>query len=135
MKHLHYFSILILLLFFFGCHPSKKKNEYILESLFLISGANCNAKLSKTQNNRIFTTSFESQNDFTPSYIVPVNYQNAATHSLDSGVQRTGTFSHKGTIYAKGPSCGSFQNCNHRAYPTIQLHKMSQGSFRTPVLA
>ncbi len=95
----------------------------------------CNAsQLTKTQANRSYQTSFESVSEFSNFYIVPTNYQSAATHSLTTEQKVTGTFAHKASITALGPNCLFPTNCNHRAYPTIQLHKLASGGFKTPVL-
>ena len=72
---------------------------------------------------REFRTSFEAVSEFDGSYIVPQNYQSAASHDLSSERLISGNFSHKGWIYsAAGDS--------HRAYPTVQFHKLDGGSFR-----
>ncbi|PJZ70963.1 hypothetical protein CH373_00010 [Leptospira perolatii] len=100
-------------------------------SSYLIA-ADCSAKLAKPQAGRVYTTGFESVSEFSQFYIVPQNYQNAASHELSSSVARSGN-AHHSWIYANGPSCPPWINCNHRGYPTIQLHKTAQGGFRTPI--
>lgn len=129
-------TITFCILFLFQCGRDKNEKweiEKLLVGSAYLNSSNCSAKLAKSQNNRVYQTSFEDINDFQNSYIVPQNYQNAATHGLSSSVKKTGTYSHAGTVYAKGPNCSYPANCNHRGYPTIQFYKMSQGSFRTPV--
>ncbi|GBF50930.1 hypothetical protein LPTSP4_24580 [Leptospira ryugenii] len=90
-------------------------------------------QLQKVQTGKSFQTSFESLSEFSLFYSVPNNYQSAATHELSSEQKVTGNLSHKARITAKGPSCSFPTNCNHRAYPTIQLHKLTSGGFKTPV--
>lgn len=89
----------------------------------------CLAYSKKQQSNRTFQTSFESASEFQSFYSTPQNYENADIHGFSSTQVRTGTNSHYGTIYAKGPSCAASVNCNHRGYPTIQLHKLAGGGF------
>lgn len=91
------------------------------------------AQLNKVQANRIFQTGFETLDDFSNFYSVPTNYQSAATHGLSTEQKVTGNYSHKASITALGPSCPYPVNCNHRGYPTIQLHKLASGGFKTPV--
>jgi hypothetical protein len=93
-----------------------------------------NAQLQKVQSNRSYQTSFESLSEFSNFYSVPLNYQSAATHSLSSEQKVSGSLSHKASITSIGPTCAFPINCNHRGYPTIQLHKLSSGGFKTPVL-
>lgn len=99
----------------------------------LLMNAQCNDRAQRPQASRSFSTSFESINDFSGFYIVPQNYQNAASHDLKTtaqgGVVRTGTYAHAGWIYASGPRCATGVNCNHRGYPTVQLHKRASGGF------
>lgn len=93
-----------------------------------------NEQSQKVQANRSFQSNFESLDDFTKFYSVPANYQSAATHSLSTEQKVSGSYSHKATILKIGPTCVYPINCNHRAYPTIQLHKLPSGGFKTPVL-
>ncbi len=92
------------------------------------------SQLSKTQANRTYQTSFELLSEFSNFYSVPANYQSASTHMLSSEQKVTGTSSHKAAITGLGPSCLYPINCNHRGYPTIQLHKLASGGFKTPVI-
>lgn len=64
---------------------------------------------------------------------MPTNYQSSSSHGYSSEKVYSGSKSHKAWIYAEGPSCVYPANCNHRGYPTIQLHKLSSGGFKTPV--
>ncbi len=81
---------------------------------------------------RTFETSFESENDFAGFYIVPQDYHNACSHELSTNVVRTGTYAHRGWIYASGEPSTVFVNNNHRAYPTVQFQKTPEGAFITP---
>ncbi len=81
---------------------------------------------------RTFQTSFESVDDFRGFYIVPKNHMGTASHDRSSEHVHTGRFAHKGWIYGANP-IRTFENTNHRGYPTIQLHKTPQGAFHTPV--
>ncbi len=94
--------------------------------------AACAAAENQPQASRQFQSGFESVADFNGFYITPLNYQNAATHEL-TGTQSVSGQSHRAYIYAAGPACPAWQNCNHRAYPTIQLQKTGAGAYRTPV--
>lgn len=83
---------------------------------------------------REFESGFESQDDFKGFYIVPSgDYQ--SSHELSTQEVFQGRYSHKAWITAPraihndGPAY-----LPHRAYPTIQLHKTAEGSFRTPCL-
>jgi hypothetical protein len=84
---------------------------------------------------RIFQTSFESVADFNGFWIEPQNHMGSASHDLSTEHVHGGTYSHKGWIYAANAPSTPSQNNNHRAYPTVQLHKTSDGAYRTPVLA
>lgn len=130
------FTKTICLFLILSISSCSKKEENPISDFFLLAGASqvisCNRNASKLQAGRSFRTSFESVSEFDGFYIVPQNYQNAATHDLSTAQVRTGINSHRGYIYSPTTPCIS--NCNHRAYPTIQLHKTAQGSFRTPVL-
>ncbi len=114
------------------CRRDIHPDEAALEAVLVMS-AQCNERAQRTQASRSFTTSFESVSDFSGFYLVPQNYQNAASHDLKSlaqgGLVRTGTNAHAGWIYAAGPNCAAGINCNHRGYPTVQLHKRSSGGF------
>lgn len=80
---------------------------------------------------RIFSTSFESVADFQGSYITPPTA--TASHGQSAEQVRAGKYSHKGWIIAAAPVVPG-QNTNHRGYPTVQLHKLPDGGFRTPCL-
>jgi hypothetical protein len=106
----------------------------LLAGFAIVADAQCRAKLNITQSGRVFQSGFESVADFSPFYIVPQNYQNAASHDLKTDIVYAGASAHAGWIYAAGPDCPFWQNCNHRGYPTVQLHRLAGGGFRTPVL-
>lgn len=116
------------------CTESETNNT--AADLLLLGAASqaaaCAAAESKTQAARQFQSGFETSADFSGFYVTPLNYQNAATHAL-SGAQSVSGQSHHAYIYAAGPACPAWQNCNHRAYPTVQLQKSSSGAYRTPV--
>lgn len=82
---------------------------------------------------KTFASSFESETDFKDFYIVPENYQNAATHSLTDKDKVSGKLAHEGVILRsyQGPPG---RNNNHRAYPTIQLSKTDLGTITTAAL-
>lgn len=71
---------------------------------------------------REFRSGFESVSEFDESYIVPQNYQSAASHDLTTDRVYSGSYSHKGWIYSTAAD-------SHRAYPTVQFHKLPEGSF------
>ncbi|MBX7058621.1 MAG: polysaccharide lyase [Leptospirales bacterium] len=124
---------LILMLMLAHCQQSSDDGlADLLLGAGLAQAASCNADLQRSQANRQFLSGFEAVSDFNGFYLTPQNYQNAAAHELQNTIARTGN-AHRGYVYASGPSCPFWQNCNHRGYPTVQLHKSSQGSFRTPV--
>lgn len=131
---------IIFSLSFFQCQKEKDN-----ETLNLLAGTAlayqastsiiCTSEqLNKTQNGRIFQTSFESTSEFSNFYSVPSPYQSVDTHGQSTEQKRTGTYSHKANISGLGPTCFYPQNCNHRGYPTIQLNKLASGGFKTPVL-
>ncbi len=133
--------ISLLLGLVFGCQ--KKKDDFDPMSLLGITAALyqngtsivcTSSQLQKVQANRFYQTSFESLSEFSKFYSVPTNYQSAATHGLSTEQKVSGVYSHKANITNVGPSCVFPANCNHRAYPTIQLHKLESGGFKTPVL-
>ncbi len=118
-----------------GCSTESDDLHEMLGLAIIAQAAACDASLARTQAGRCsFSTSFESVSDFDGSYLVPQNYQSAASHELSTAQARTGSFSHRGYIYGEVGGCAPGANCNHRGYPTIQLHKSTQGGFRTPVL-
>ncbi len=115
-----------------ACTGDSEDYSALLAGAALAQAAACNASLSKSQAGRSFSSGFEAVSNFDGFYLVPQNYQGAASHELQNTFARSGN-AHRGYVYAAGPNCPVWQNCNHRGYPTIQLHKTSQGGFRTPV--
>lgn len=85
-----------------------------------------------TTPSRVFQTSFEAVSDFDGFYITPQNTTNS-NHDLSSEQVHTGTYAHKSWILGSNPPSTATVNNNHRAYPTVQLHKTT-GAFKTPAL-
>lgn len=81
---------------------------------------------------RTYTTSFENISDVDSFYIVPQNHKNSASHELSVENVFDGVYAHKAWVY--GPNIGSTAliNNNHRAYPTFQFQKTTNGVFKTP---
>jgi len=83
---------------------------------------------------RSFETSFEQVSDFNGFYIVPQGDYDS-THELATDIVKDGTKSHKAWILkARDINNDGIIYLPHRAYPTIQFHKTTAGSFRTPCL-
>jgi len=83
---------------------------------------------------RTFETSFEQVSDFNGFYIVPQGDYDS-THELATDIVKDGTKSHKAWILkARDINNDGIIYLPHRAYPTIQFHKTTAGSFRTPCL-
>ena len=82
---------------------------------------------------RVYSTSFEAVSDFDNFYIVPQNHKGTSSHELSRETVHSGEFAHKGWMTAANPASNWVRNNNHRAYPTIQLYKLPDGAFRTPV--
>jgi len=78
----------------------------------------------------VFTSSFESVNDFDEFYITPQNHLGTTFHELTTANAHSGVHSHKAWINGKNPKSKS--NNNHRGYPTIQFQKTNEGVFQTP---
>jgi len=80
---------------------------------------------------RTFSSSFEAVSDFDGFYLTPQGHKNTSYHELSDSIVHSGTYAHKAWITgANTPSIVT--NNNHRAYPTIQLHKTTEGSFASP---
>lgn len=92
----------------------------------------CATEPVRTGELRTFETSFESITDFDGFYIVPQDYHNSCSHDLSTNAAHSGTYAHQGWIYASYDPSTTFVNNNHRAYPTVQLHKLPDGAFITP---
>lgn len=99
---------------------------------FTIMFSSCKKTTREQTQYRVFQTSFESLNDFAGFYIVPQHYMNTSSHQQSGEVVHSGSFSHKAWVYGANPESTLSQNNNHRAYPTIQFQKTSQGVFHTP---
>ena len=110
----------------------KQKIQIIL---FLFIGTLLSAckdeEISSTEK-RKFNTSFESVDDFSGFYISPQGYLGTSFHELNDSISKDGKFSHKAWITGANSPSTLFTNNNHRAYPTIQLHKINGGAFETP---
>jgi hypothetical protein len=88
----------------------------------------------RSQDGRVFETSFESESDFSGFYIVPQGDYDS-NHGLSAEQKVSGAYSHKAWI--TGPRASNNDGLAyrpHRAYPTVQLYKSSMGSFVTPCL-
>ncbi|HAP43638.1 MAG: hypothetical protein A2087_14535 [Spirochaetes bacterium GWD1_61_31] len=86
------------------------------------------------QENRVFESSFEAVSDFDGFYMVPPGDYDSS-HELSTEVVHDGTYSHKAWILsARAANNDGAIYLPHRAYPTIQLYKTSDGRFVTPCL-
>jgi len=83
---------------------------------------------------RVFSISFESVSDFDGFYITPQNYKGTSSHDQSTEQVRSGEYAHKGWIYGSNRRSTWLTNNNHRGYPTIQLYKLPDGAFQTPVM-
>lgn len=83
---------------------------------------------------RSFETSFESISDFKDFYIVPPGDYDSS-HEFSSEKVVDGVFAHKAWIVAARASDNDgIDYSPHRAYPTIQFQKTTEGIYRTPCL-
>lgn len=80
---------------------------------------------------KIFKTSFESVDDFSGFYITPQGHLGTTFHELSDSIVHSGIYSHKAWIDGSNPPSIT-ENNNHRGYPTIQLQKTTDGSFKSP---
>ena len=87
-------------------------------------------KIKKTT--KEFRSSFENVSDFSGYYLTPQKYKGTSFHQLSTANVHSGKYAHKAWIDGKNSPSTIFTNNNHRAYPTVQLHKNSLGSFKTP---
>jgi hypothetical protein len=83
--------------------------------------------------NREFSTSFESEDDFSNFYITPQDHLNTSFHEQSSTVVYSGNYSHKAWINGVNAPSTPTVNNNHRGYPSIQLYKTAEGSFESPI--
>ncbi len=88
---------------------------------------------SRDDDLRTYKTGFETIDDFAGFYIVPQNNKPTASHDQSREIVHSGTFSHKGWITGTNPPSTAFINNNHRGYPSVQLYKLPDGAFKTPV--
>jgi len=105
----------------------------LLMSLIIISCSN-NLEPNKNTSLRSFETSFETESDFAGFYIVPPgDYDSYHVKSADNVYD--GSYSHKAWILkARAENNDGLVYLPHRAYPTIQFKKITDGVFRTPCL-
>jgi hypothetical protein len=103
--------------------------------LFCLFAASCGQSgQGRSQEGRVFQTSFESESDFSGFYIVPQG-EFDSNHELSAERKVSGEHSHKAWITAaRADNNDGLEYRPHRAYPTIQLYKSSMGSFVTPCL-
>lgn len=114
----------------------KKRLFFILINIIVFSCCTIPQSVSskKIQNTRTFYSSFESVDDFKKFYIVPKGDYDS-NHELTSDEKIDGNYSHKAWIVkSRDKSNDSFLYLPHRAYPTIQFQKTTDGVFITPVL-
>lgn len=72
---------------------------------------------------RSTATSFESEDDLAPSYVVPSPYMGTTFQELAQGNVISGEYAHRAWIEGANPIVTG-QNTNHRGYPTVQLDEM-----------
>jgi hypothetical protein len=85
---------------------------------------------------RTWKTGFEQLTDFDGFYLTPVPHMGTTRQELSAANVRSGNLAHRAWISGPNPKPDAINtNTNHRGYPTIQLHKLSGGGYRTPVLA
>ena len=101
--------------------------------LFIVSCSDIE-KPSYSGPKRTFESSFESFDDFKRFYIVPLGDYDS-NQELSTGQVKDGHYAHKTWILkARDINNDGLIYLPHRAYPTIQLQKTSDGIFRTPCL-
>ncbi len=106
---------------------------FIFSGLFLASCTNI-TQPDYTGPFRSFETSFESEADFKNFYTVPPGDYDSY-HELSAENVYNGSFAHKAWILkARADNNDGLVYLPHRAYPTVQFHKTSNGVFRTPSL-
>lgn len=124
----------------FGATHSKPihtmKNRHlginVLFSLTIIFITGCKPSETIEKEKRRFQTSFESATDFNGFYITPQENMGTSFHELNDSITHSGNFAHKAWVRGENPPSTPTVNNNHRAYPTVQLHKLPEGSFQTP---
>ena len=83
---------------------------------------------------RVFHTSFESVDEFSRFYITPQGHLNTTFHDLADTTVHSGKYAHKAWITGSNEPSTQYENNNHRAYPTVQLHKTEGGSYQAPIM-
>jgi len=114
-------------------NPMKKHIKInILFALFFLLMIGCKTQKTEEEEKRYFQTSFESANDFDGFYISPQEYMGTSYHELSDSIVRSGSYAHMAWVTGTNPPSTPTENNNHRAYPSIQLHQLQEGSFQTP---
>ncbi len=112
----------------------KKIKIYMVFVLMLLL-VSCNSDVNneqKSDDKRVFKTSFESVSDFDGFYITPQNHLETTFQELTDSNVHSGTYSHRAWIDGSNPASTLTSNNNHRGYPTVQFQKTAQGAFKTP---
>ena len=112
----------------------KSFNNYILSLIVVFTS--CSDIQQPTYNGpkRTFETSFETLDDFNGFYIVPLG-DSDSNQELSTEQVKDGHYAHKAWILkARDINNDGLIYIPHRAYPTIQLQKTTDGIFRTPCL-
>lgn len=112
----------------------KSISLYILSLLFIFTSCSVVEKPTYTGPKRTFESSFESFDDFKGFYIVPLgDYDSNQELSIEQ--VKDGHYANKAWILkARAENNDGLIYLPHRAYPTIQLQKTTDGIFRTPCL-
>ena len=101
--------------------------------LFIVSCSDIE-KPSYSGTKRTFESSYESFDDFKRFYIVPSGDYDS-NQGLSTEQVKDGHYAHKAWIVkARAENNDGLIYLPHRAYPTIQLQKTTDGIFRTPCL-
>ncbi|MEI8273386.1 MAG: hypothetical protein WCG08_12255 [Paludibacter sp.] len=101
--------------------------------LFIVSCSDIE-KPSYSGTKRTFESSYESFDDFKRFYIVPSGDYDS-NQGLSTEQVKDGNYAHKAWIVkARAENNDGLIYLPHRAYPTIQLQKTTDGIFRTPCL-
>ena len=111
----------------------KMTGVHLLAMLIAMFTSSCskNSTDELSKEKKIFTSSFESVDDFAGFYITPQAHKGTTFHELSEAVVHSGSYAHKAWINGTNePSIT--QNNNHRGYPSIQLQKTEAGTFLTP---
>lgn len=112
----------------------KSLSNYIISLVFIFISCSDIEKPSYSGLMRTFESSFESLDDFNVFYIVPLGDYDS-NQELSSEEVKNGHYAHKAWILkARDVNNDGLIYLPHRAYPTIQLQKSTNGIFRTPCL-